>query len=68
MPMVCRGGLCAWDDQDVTGHAFEDQPAFTIGHPDDPNNGQIVRIHFDDPEAERAFMERLERERQAAAT
>jgi hypothetical protein len=67
MPLVCRGAFCAWDDQDVTGHALEDQPAFTIGHLDDPNNGLIVRIRFDDPEAERAFVERLEREHQEAA-
>ena len=63
MPMACRAGVCAWDDEDVTGHTAEDQPAFSIGHSDDPNNGQLVRIRFDDPEAERAFMEKLERER-----
>ncbi len=67
MPMLCRGGLCAWDDQDVTGHALEDEPAFTIGHADDPANGLIVRIRFEDPRAEEAFIERLEREAQVAA-
>jgi hypothetical protein len=67
MPFVCRGRLCAWDDEDVSGHAFEDQPAYSIGHPDDPLNGPLVRIRFDDPEAERAFIERLERERPVAA-
>ena len=67
MPFVCRGRICAWDDEDVSGHAIEDQPAYSIGHADDPNNGTLVRIHFDDPEAERAFIERLEQERQVAA-
>ena len=72
MPVRCFNGMCFWDDEDVTGHAVNGAPddlaAFAIGHADDPERGHLVRIRFDDPAAEQAFLARLERERPAAAS
>ncbi len=68
--MGLRCGGCLWEpvptDDDVSGHSSaEMNSTLEIAHADDPKGGHLVRVRFDNPEEEQAFLAVLERDRPA---
>ena len=73
MPVRCTySGGCFWEptpsDDDVSGHSVIDIPKnFVISHAEDPDGGHLVRIRFETPDDETAFLAALESDRAALA-